>query len=84
MKNIHIENSYKVWNKKKMRALIGEKCFVLYNVTEPEFILNRSYASMYTEWWLHNIAYYFTLPFCFISKIKALNARAKDVDLEEH
>ena len=34
-----------------------------------------------TEWWLHNIGYYLTLPFVKNAKIKALNERFKHVDL---
>jgi hypothetical protein len=84
MKNIHINNSYNVWSRKKMRVLIEDACQAAYNTTDVEATLNRPFSSLYKEWWLHNIAYYLTLPFCFIKKIKAINLRAKDVDLEEH
>jgi hypothetical protein len=67
-----------------MRALIDKKCNEIYSTTDVKKILNRSYYSLYIEWWLHNIAYYLTLPCCFINKIKAFNLRAKDVDLEEY
>lgn len=46
-----------------------------------ESYLNRSYRSMYIEWWLHNIGYYLTLPF---KKLETINIRFKHVDLEEH
>ena len=84
MKNIHIDNSYNVWNKKKMRALIEERCLAVYGTTDAEATLNRTYRSLYFEWWLHNIVYWLTKPFCANKKILSFNLRAKDVDLEEH
>ena len=84
MKNLHIKDSYKVWRKSTMTILINEKCIECYGSQDVETILNRSYFSLYLEWWLHNLGYYFTLPFCFIKKVRALNLRLKDVDLEEH
>ena len=50
---------------------------------DAEEYLNRSYLSMYIEWWLHNIGYYITKPLADISKIKELNERFKHVDLGE-
>lgn len=47
-------------------------------------VLNRSWKSLYIEWWLHNIGYYLTLPLVWISYFKKLNERFKHVDLEEH
>lgn len=38
---------------------------------------------MYVEWWLHNVGYYVTKPFCCNQKVAKLNKRFKDVDLEE-
>lgn len=84
MKNLHIKNSYKTWRKSTMTILINEKCLECYESQDVEAVLNRSYTSLYIEWWLHNIGYYLTLPLCFIKKINALNLRLKDVDLEEH
>jgi hypothetical protein len=55
-----------------------------YQDTEAYRVLNRSYISMYIEWYLHNIGYWLTLPFIKNEKIKALNKRFKHVDLEEH
>lgn len=83
-KNIHIENSYKIWSTKTMFWLITEKCCDKYNVYLADIILNRSYLGMYIEWYLHNIGYYLTLPFINKESIKALNERFKHVDLEEH
>ena len=57
-----------------MKKLIQEKC-INQNPTE---LLNRTYFSMYVEWWLHNIGYYITKPFSFLEEI---NLRCKDVDL---
>jgi hypothetical protein len=67
-----------------MRALMEEKCLAVYETTDVEATLNRTYSSLYREWKLHNIAYYLTKPFCLSKTMRALNLRAKDVDLEEH
>ena len=45
-------------------------------------LFNRPLFSMYIEWYLHNIGYYLTLPFCFIPWFKKTNERCKHVDLE--
>jgi hypothetical protein len=66
-----------------MRALIEERCRAVYGTIEAKTTLNRSYRSLYIEWWLHNVGYYLTKPFCANKKILALNLRFKDVDLEE-
>lgn len=83
MKNVHIENSYYIWKPRDMRCMIQRKCFDQLHSYYPEVVLNRSYFSMYVEWWFHNIGYYITRPFCFIEAIKFINLRCKDVDLEE-
>ena len=83
MKNLHIENSYDIWDWIDMHLIIMNACLQKYNSYSPETTLNRSYFSMYIEWWLHNIGYYITKPFCFNKKIFAINLRCKDVDLEE-
>ena len=83
MKNLHIENSYNIWSKAKMRSIIDKKCFENYNSSDAATILNRPYRSLYLEWWLHNIGYYLTLPFCANKKINSFNTRFRDVDLEE-
>ena len=87
MKVIHIENSYNTWLRFPMRY----KCYeYLYyeihdaNCYPPEY-LNRTWCSIYIEWWLHNIGYWFTLPFVKLHpSIAKINSRCKDVDLEEH
>lgn len=84
LKNIHIENSYKIWSTKTMFWLITEKCHDKYNTYLADIMLNRSYLGMYIEWYLHNIGYYLTLPFINKESIKVLNKRFKHVDLEEH
>ena len=33
------------------------------------------------EWWLHNIGYWFTLPFIYNKAMHKINLRCKDVDL---
>ena len=92
MKNIHIEDSYRVWSTLNMRVLIRVEAVKRYKTanaelmlsrTYPELLLNRTYRSMFIEWWLHNIGYYLTKPFCFFEKIDKLNKRFKHVDLEE-
>lgn len=89
MKNIHIENSYNIWKPSAMDAAIMRKCNDEYGSYRADIELNRTYRSMYIEWWLHNIGYYITKPFCFLdnaykTNITGINLRCKDVDLEEH
>lgn len=83
MKNLHIENSYRVWSVYKMLSNIVYISLQCYSDADAEKILNRTYRSMFIEWWLHNIGYYITRPFCGITKIERLNLRFKDVDLNE-
>ena len=83
MKNLHINNSYKIWNPVKMRTLITKNSYLIYKDVYTDKLLNRSYLSMYIEWWLHNIGYYITLPFCMFPKVAYTNRRFRDVDLEE-
>ncbi len=80
MKNIHIENSYKVWSPVKMKKLIRRECLRVYETIAAQIMLNRSYGSMVVEWWLHNIGYYLTKPF---KGLAGINERCKHVDLEE-
>lgn len=85
MNNIHIKNSYKIWSPETMNDMIWQEYYNLNNVIgSPSLWLNRTYESMYVEWWLHNIGYYITLPFCEYDFIRRLNLRFKHVDLEEH
>lgn len=79
MKNIHIQDSYKVWSIAEMKVAI----YKALDFEPPELALNRSVYSLYIEWWLHNIGYYLTKPFCRIEAIRLINLRCKDVDLEE-
>lgn len=83
MNNICITNSYKVWFADEMDELIISRCMEEYGLGNAGAILNRSYVSMHIEWWLHNIGYYITKPFCCINWINKINLRCKDVDLEE-
>ena len=83
MKNIHVENSYHIWATSDMDYIIRGKCFDKFHSYNPEAMLNRTYRSMHIEWWLHNIGYYLTQPFCHIEFFKNINLRCKDVDLEE-
>lgn len=80
MKSIQIKDSYKIWRPFVMRQLIQDACYVKYDSIFAGDVLNRSYADMYIEWWLHNIGYYLTRN---IACLKAINLRCKDVDLEE-
>lgn len=77
MKNIHINNSYNIWSIYKMKQII------LQYHSSPLTYLNRSWISLYIEWYLHNIGYYITLPFKFIPFFQCVNLRFKDVDLNE-
>ena len=83
MKNIHINDSYKIWNPLGMRCILVNECFKQFASFYPDKVLHRSFLSMYVEWWLHNIGYYVTKPFYFIDAIYFINLRCKDVDLEE-
>lgn len=83
MKAIKIKNSYWNWNTDEMEGRIQYECMKKYNSYFPDILLNRSYRSMFIEWWLHNIGYYLTKPFCYIEFFKKINLRCKDVDLEE-
>lgn len=84
MKNIHINNSYNIWSFRTMKKKISQAVIKQYGSRNPEVILQRSFASMYIEWLLHNIGYYVTKPFCSMKFFRDINFRCKDVDLEEH
>lgn len=77
MNNIHIDNSYNIWNPNVMKNMI------LQHHPNPTQFLQRSWNSLYIEWYLHNIGYYLTLPLCSYNNIKYLNNRFKDVDLNQ-
>lgn len=83
MKCIQIKEGYTVWYPSVMKFLLILLCIGKYESDKVNNILNRSYISMYIEWWLHNIGYYITRPFCKVYWIKKLNDRFKDVDIEE-
>ena len=78
-----ITDSYKVWDTNKMKHLIIQASLDKYSKVDPEELLNRSYKSMYIEWWIHNIGYYMTLPFNNSPTLKKINIRCKDVDIEQ-
>lgn len=84
MKNIHIENSYTEWSTTMMWGKITVECNEKYGTIFADKVLNRTYRGMYIEWYLHNIGYYLTLPFCKYNCTRHLNLRFKDLDLEEH
>lgn len=79
-KSIQIKDSYKIWLPSKMRHDIAIACWSKYRQCFATDVLNRSYLSMYIEWWLHNIGYYLTRN---IAIFDVINLRCKDVDLEE-
>lgn len=83
MKNLHINDSYKIWLTSTMRRMLEIQSKEDYGSDNLTDLLNRSYLSMYIEWWLHNIGYYLTKPFCCVDVIHKTNLRFKDVDLEE-
>lgn len=83
MRNVHIQNSYKIWNIHTMKKLILYKLYEISFSKNPEEFLNRSYKSMYIEWILHNIGYYITLPFIHNDYLKNINNRCKHVDLNK-
>lgn len=84
VKNIHIEDSYNVWLPSTMKGWTYTTCFEQTGHCPPDEYLNRSWKSIYIEWYLHNIGYWITLPFIKNAKIKRINERCKHVDLEEH
>ena len=84
MKNIHIENSYKIWTTGHMWAEIIHQCHLKYGTTQADVVLNRSYKGMYIEWYLHNIGYWITYFFTEFDWVENLNKRFRHVDLEEH
>ena len=84
MRNIHIEDSYKIWNTDDMWYAIDDYCKAN-GINDAELYLNRTHTSMYIEWYLHNIGYYLTKPFRNLNDwFCMVNFRCKDVDLEEH
>lgn len=84
MKSIHIENSYQTWRPQTMLELIMDECVEKYDSPFANEILNRSWAGMYVEWWLHNIGYYLTRWMRAWSFMSEINDRCRCVDLEEH
>ena len=83
MKNLHINNSYKIWSCKEIKNQINKKCEENYQNPSPKNTLNRNYTDLTIEWWLHNIGYYAPKPLTKISYLNNINRRCKDVDLEE-
>ena len=83
MNVIKVKDSYRIWDTKIMDALIHILSYRDHDNADASRVLNRSYKSMYFEWYLHNVGYYVTLPLRFIKPISKLNDRLRDVDLEE-
>jgi hypothetical protein len=84
IKNLHIKDSYNIWSTTMMYAYITVQCYEVYGVICADKVLNRSWKSLYIEWYLHNIGYWITLPFIKNNNIKSINERCKHVDLEEY
>lgn len=80
--NIKIKDGYLIWNFEDMNLAICAQSYLVYGNSDASAILNRSYRSMYIEWWAHNIGYYLTKPFCFFERINQINLRCKDIDIE--
>lgn len=80
---LHIADSHNVWLPWEMRFKALKKAVFDYHTDDVQKLLNRSWRSIYIEWWLHNIGYYLTKPFCKYEWAERLNKRFKDVDLEE-
>ena len=72
-KHIQIKDSYSVWRQRTMWRLIFEQFGRIVNV--------KHFQALRFEWLLHNIGYWITKPFIWISAIKKINLRCKDVDL---
>ena len=83
MKSIQIKNSYHIWSPRLQKLFADTETAIDYGQLPAAKCLNRSWASIHIEWWLHNIGYYVTLPFMRFEKIQKINLRCKDVDLEE-
>lgn len=83
MRSIQIQNSYRYASIYTMKSLINDACEMKYYTRQAEAVLNRSYTSMYIEWWLHNIGYFVTKPFVSHEWVKDINERCRHVDLEE-
>ena len=75
-------NSFHIWSPKKMKTLIIQNSLDTYGKVDPEQLLNRTYESMYLEWWIHNLGYYITAPFCKNKLCHHINIRCKDLDLK--
>ena len=84
MKSIQIKDSYNVWSRNYMTCLIMQETATKYHSPFSNEVLNRSWRGMYTEWYLHNIGYWLTLPFIKNEYFNELNTRFKHLDLEEH
>ena len=80
-RSIQIKDSYRIWRPNLMKCWIISTCYYKYGSCDADKVLNRSYPSMYIEWWLHNIGYYLTRN---IALFDVINLRCRDVDLEEH
>lgn len=82
MRNIHIPESYDIWQPRLMKQFIRFYT-ALYTMASVVDYLNRPMWTLIVEWWLHNIGYYITKPFCKLEWCRKLNERFRDVDLEE-
>ena len=79
---IQVKNSYRIWLPSQMKNEIRWRSMQDYHEPDPEKLLNRTYRSMYIEWWLHNIGYFISLPLKN-EFWKQINKRCMHVDLEK-
>ena len=82
MVHLHIPMSYNTWLPSAMKDLMRAVAHEEYGTEDYNGLLNRNTRSLIIEWWIHNIGYYMTLPFCKNSEIYKINVRFRDVDLE--
>ena len=84
MKNIHINNSYNIWSTAAMQSMLRNECARQLASYNPETALNRTYKSLYIEWWLHNIGYYVTKPLCFIKYFNRFGRMGEVNEKDKH
>ena len=80
--SIRIMDSYNTWLPTTMRSSMIAAAMEKYQVYNYNALLGRDDWSLFLEWWIHNIGYYLTLPFCSNERVAAINLRFKHVDLE--
>lgn len=82
MVHLHIPYSYDIWSPALMKDIMRAVAYAEYGTEDYNDLLNRNTRSLIIEWWIHNIGYYVTLPFCKNESMAKTNVRFRDVDLE--